>query len=116
MSRKKKAKQLKLGPPITPMTKQEINTLARRVVTNDVFITSRVDEAELAFGMLFAFMEDPLPENLGGVWEAYSKAGPRSINGLPMFFSMHMVAKEDLKPLDAEIKKMQKALGVPSGS
>lgn len=41
-----------------------------------------------------------LPEseirNIGLFWEHLSAAGPRSINGLPMFVSVHMMHKADV--------------------
>ncbi len=35
--------------------------------------------------------------NLGCIWEHYSQAGPRSINGCPIFLSMHVMHAEDMK-------------------
>lgn len=35
--------------------------------------------------------------NIGMVYEYYDKAGPRSINGYPIFMSMHILSKEDTK-------------------
>jgi hypothetical protein len=36
-------------------------------------------------------------ENIGMVYEENSKAGPRSINGYPIFFGCKIVSKEDTK-------------------
>ena len=35
--------------------------------------------------------------NIGMLYESYDKAGPRSINGFPMFFSCKIVSSEDTK-------------------
>jgi hypothetical protein len=34
-------------------------------------------------------------ENLGLIWEWMDKAGPMAVNGMPTFFSCHMMHKED---------------------
>jgi len=36
-------------------------------------------------------------KNIGMLYEEYSKAGPRGINGMPNFFSMKIVSIEDTK-------------------
>ena len=40
---------------------------------------------------------DKFMENIGMIYEKKSKAGPRFINGYPMFMSCHIVSKSDTK-------------------
>lgn len=47
-------------------------------------------------------------QNLGIVWEDYSEAGPRSVNGCPIFFSMNLMSKADWKRACKAIDKEQK--------
>jgi len=46
--------------------------------------------------------------NLGIVWEDYSEAGPRSVNGLPCFMSCKFMSKSDWKRACTAIEKEQK--------
>lgn len=41
----------------------------------------------------------------GLIWEYYSQASPRAVNGLPMFFSAHFLSKEDLPKMEAYLKE-----------
>jgi len=36
-------------------------------------------------------------EDIGSIWAYYSEAGPRSINGLPMFMTFRVIVKSDWK-------------------
>lgn len=53
-------------------------------------------------------------EKIGLVFEEISKAGPRSINGRPCFFSCQFLHIDDLEPFTAEVKRMAEALGLPT--
>lgn len=42
-------------------------------------------------------IRDEFLKNIGMLYEEYSKAGPRGINGMPIFFSCKIVSIEDTK-------------------
>jgi hypothetical protein len=48
----------------------------------------------LALGA-FAGLADGEIEKIGLIYEYYDKAGPRSVNGYPSFFSMQMLNRDD---------------------
>jgi hypothetical protein len=45
----------------------------------------------------------------GLIFEYFSKAGPRSINGMPMFVSCQMLSKEDTVVLSSIILQLEKS-------
>lgn len=52
--------------------------------------------------MVLAFMDAPAIQQLqddppGMIYEYLDKAGPRSVNGMPCFFSMQMLSQSDAK-------------------
>lgn len=48
---------------------------------------------------------EPVIENVGCVYEYTHKAGPRAVNGLPMFMSFNVMHKQDWKAAVKAIKK-----------
>lgn len=67
------------------------------------------DEVQRSFMVLaFASPED-IPKDATLVWEELSKAGPRSVNGLPCFFSCHFETREThervIKAVQAEMAR-----------
>lgn len=101
---------------VARMSEEEIATLARRLVQNEVFLTNTKEGMELAFGLLLsALLAKARPEqieDIAGLWEEMSKAGPRSINGYPFFMSCHYVHREDWSALMGKIKEYRAALGL----
>jgi len=98
------------------MTKDEIKDLARRIVTNEVYITNTEIGFRLSFGMVLPFVAMSVPKReflkIGACYAEWSKALPRSINGEPCFGSANLVHKDDVPFLLAEIENMETALGI----
>lgn len=103
---------------IPRLPEQELRDLARQIVTNEVFITNSKEGLDFAFGTVLALGGAELlveaAEQVGALWEEYSKAGPRSINGYPSFFSYHVVHRDDLSALGQTIAEFKAALGETS--
>ena len=102
----------KTPAPLSPLSDEAVRDLARDIVTNRVFITWKVEESQMCFLALALAPPDKLPQNIGAVYEYYSEAGDRSINGLPMFFSARFVAVESMPAVVEEVRRMQVALGI----
>lgn len=100
-----------------PKTDQEIRQLALDVCAGRVFGTwSHPEAANLSFSILSLLDASHLKamqdEKIAHIYEYLDKAGPRSINGLPSFFSFRSLNAEDAGRLQAEIdraKSMQAA-------
>lgn len=45
--------------------------------------------------LVLNFMEEPIPDDTGRIWEHISRAGPTGVNGMPSFFSCHLMKKDD---------------------
>ncbi len=58
----------------------------------------------LALGAFSKVNPDSLSQ-IGCLYEYYDKAGPRSINGFPMFFSFHLLHVDDWERAKAAIEK-----------
>ena len=66
-------------------TEKELKKLAKDVYEGNVFIAVEKESLECAFGIMLALTT--FPEDTVALFEDISKAGPRSINGYPTFFS-----------------------------
>ena len=58
----------------------------------------------LGMGALSQLSEDEI-NDIGIIWEHMSKAGPRAVNGMPMFMSFHIMGKEDWERARTAINK-----------
>jgi hypothetical protein len=84
--------------PITPLTEAQIDELAIEIVTNVVYLPLEEEAMKCSFGAMIA-LAGPLPPNTGLVYEYWEAAGPRSVNGFPMFLSMKLIAQESVDAL-----------------
>lgn len=92
-----------LNGPVPSKTKEDLNNIAHDFYSGKIFSNLHMSEYDVksCLSMVFmvlAFM-DPrdmyIPESIGLIYEYIHKAGPRSINGMPMFFSMNYLNVED---------------------
>ena len=84
------------------MTDEELTTFVRAWVDGLIFSTAHMPEHELKNNLGCVFMPLIIPLELGEdakdvglIWEYLSKAGSRSINGMPMFVSCNIMHKDD---------------------
>lgn len=85
-------------------------------VSNRIFTSAHLRDVEvdllpmifmpIALGCFAKVQPDTL-KNIGVVYEYLDKAGPRSINGKPVFFSLNMLHIEDWKRALVAIEKEQ---------
>ena len=98
------------------MTKDELKDLARRIVTNEIFITNTPEGYQMSFGLVLPFVAMSVPKRefvkIGACYADWSHALPRAINGEPCFGSAHLLHKDDLPFLFAEIENVETALGI----
>lgn len=52
--------------------------------------------AVIGMGALSAFTKEAIAQ-IGCIWEELDKAGPRVMNGRPMFFSCHLMHRDDFE-------------------
>jgi hypothetical protein len=103
----------------TPRADKYLRELAKRVYLREVFISDFIQWEDYATMLSSVF----LPLIFGGVhlynylqynhitcvYEEYDKAGPRGINGYPMFSSCQMLNIDDHKKLLTYLKKYEAA-------
>ena len=88
------------APPIPRMSESELREFVTEYCNGQIFTSANLPEDSDALGMVFmplafgAITEESAKE-IGIVWERLSDAGARYINGTPMFFSMHIMHKDD---------------------
>lgn len=99
-----------------PMTEEEKTAWIKKIVLgicDNLVFTDRhcatFEDIKLAFAVL-NFLDAPLPEDTGILFEWYEKACTgQSINGYPIFFSVNMANKVDAeriwKAVDAEMER-----------
>lgn len=95
-----------------PATDEALKELAWNIATDKVF-TSRhchnMVEVTMCFPVLLMmelcdrkFLAANPP---GLIWAEYKDVAPRAVNGLPMFWSAHFLAPEDLPKMEAHLKE-----------
>lgn len=113
MSDENDAYEIKPGKVRPPrLTEKGLHDLARDIVTNVVYI-SNDEHVDLTFPvMMFAApkMKKREINNIGALYERWSKAGPTAINGRPMFWSCMLLHKGDLAPLLDEVARLKEVL------
>lgn len=98
---------------IPTLTDEALRQLALDIVNERVFTDRHchtMDEVAMCFPAL-ALMPEAMREKMlanppGLVWESYTKAAPRGVNGLPMFFSCHFLTQADRVKLDGMVKEL----------
>ncbi len=94
-------------------TDEELRNLAIDFRAGRIF-TDRDVQDPMMLGMVFMvflFVDGPLRKALqanppGLIYEYYSKAGYRSINGMPTFLSVNMLSREQTKKVSGYVKKL----------
>jgi len=117
-----KAEQEGEWPP--PNTQDELKDFVLRYIGGNIFTDRHIPKGQdslmgsvfmpLALGG-FADRSNKELENVGVIWEDMSKAGPSSINGMPIFLSLHAMNTSDWRRCAIAIKKqmeVQKSIKV----
>lgn len=94
--------------PAKPRTHEELRRLALDIADGKVFGSWMVqtDMVPLVFMVLAIGGPASFPSNGVAVYEYLDKAGPRSINGCPTFFTCSVLTKQDLNFLQPEVKRL----------
>jgi hypothetical protein len=96
-----------------------LSQLAKDMATNLIFTHLHIRDFDQShIGMIFmpialGCFADCSPEyinDIGLIYEYYHKAGPRSINGYPCFFSLNILSKHDSAIVGEKYEKLRKAL------
>lgn len=97
-----------------------LTQLAKDIVGNLVFTDRHIREYDFptVFGMIFmpvmlgAFADttQEYRDDIGMIYEYIDKAGPRSINGYPIFFSMCYINKADAIKVWEKVRVIEEAL------
>ena len=87
---------------------KELRQLAIDIVENKVFGTFHMNKCEIsnmsAVFIPISFMNDEQRKEMSDnkvvhLYEYYDKAGPRSVNGMPIFMSMMNIVEEEWKKI-----------------
>lgn len=107
---------LKEALDLPKLTDDKLREFVDDFVSNRIFTTAHLRDHEaqmipmifmpLGFGCFSKVQPDSL-KIIGVIYESYDKAGPRSINGFPMFFSFSMLHIDDWERAKVAIIKEQ---------
>lgn len=100
---------------------EKVHELARDIVMDKVFIDRFISEPDHEWNHMLRAIFLPIGlggmpanvEDIGMVYEYLEKAGPRSINGYPIFFSCQMLHKAQMPELIAAVEHYAKTLNTP---
>lgn len=96
---------------IEPGRIEELKQLAKRAYQGEIFITNKQEAIECAFLTILVLAKpEQIPGDVGAIWEEYSKAGPRSINGYPTFMSCHFLTVEESRMFWEYLEKIGDAI------
>jgi len=98
----------KMGPPQPDKSEAELRQLAIEMVEGKIFGDWQVDDdatVRLVFLPLSFCGPAQLPRNIGGIYEYVNQAGPRAINGYPMFMTMQFMTDKDREAIIPMIKE-----------
>lgn len=102
---------------IPRLDRADAKALAKRIVKNEVYVAWSPEQLDYSFGMFLtiavgsdALSTEDLRE-VGMVWEEWSKANERGVNGYPTFFSAHLVTWPDRIKVQRECVRLSMALG-----
>lgn len=97
-----------------PLAEEEIKRLAEDIYRGLVFTDRHVqnpDDVERVFMPLILLGDDQREEirscGPGMIYEYMDKACPRSINGMPMFFSFRFISQEDAKKVNEKYSQIK---------
>jgi len=95
------------------MKKEDLKQLACDMNKGLVFTDRQIQQPHLMpvvfVPLVFMVGEKKWADQIGLVYEYLDKAGPRAINGMPMFMSMRVVPKEDVPILLEYVQKYREA-------
>jgi len=84
------------------MTDADLRTFVVEFCNGQIFTSAQIMDDSLLgnvfMPLIFGAFEKAsreYVEEIGIVWERLSQAGPRAINGMPTFFSMHIMHRDD---------------------
>lgn len=104
---------------IKKMTDADINALAEEIYRGEVFTSNQIRKEDLEmlpvifipialFGQ--KLINEMRKEDMGMIYEHFSEAGPRSVNGYPSFFSLHIISQEDANKVWEKYGQIKKAV------
>jgi hypothetical protein len=96
-------------------TKEELTQIALGVITNTIFMTQDLQHIENAFKCVLVLLDKEQHELMteqkpAAFFEYWHKAGPASLNGDPIFFSMQWITAEEWPLFYAVFAEKRKAL------
>jgi len=104
------------GDVVVDVSEDELKRFVMGVCDNNVFTNRHMSEHEVRhIGMVFMplalgylshpHIPDSYKDSLGCIYEYNSEAGPRSVNGMPCFFSCRFLNKDQAQRAFAAIEK-----------
>lgn len=105
---------------IDDLSDLQISNLAKDIAMNKVFTSDHIpgNQVDNILGMVFmpvvlgaySDLSDEAKKDIGFIYEYIDKAGPRSINGFPIFFSCACVSTRDRKKIWEKVSQIEKML------
>jgi hypothetical protein len=102
MAKSKKQEPEEVSHVINDMPDEELRKLAVDYVENKIFTSTQIREEDLLptifmpvlFGLFSGWTKEELKE-VGFLYEYLTEAGPRAVNGYPIFFSCRVINRND---------------------
>jgi len=106
---KKKTQVKKLSRMKEEDLKQLANDVNKGLVFTDMQIQPPSMLTSVFMPLIFIDADKKWVNQVGLIYEYLDRAGPRCINGMPMFMSMKIVVKEDMAMLIEYVQKYKEA-------
>jgi hypothetical protein len=104
-----------------PLTAEEVNDFARRIYRHEIF-TSWMAPQEMIGSIFMPLhfmseeqMKEVIAEGGHSMWAEMSSAGPRSINGYPIFMTLNIWNEDNAKRIHKRVLEIVDMLDAPEG-
>lgn len=102
-----------------PKTDEQIHEIALGAFHGHIWVRPAIDQETAMMFMPLGFMTQEQRFSLiklgANLYEDISKAGPRSVNGLPSFFSMNILSMTDAIKVFNKMQEFRQAVEAVSG-
>lgn len=97
------------------LSDEEIKGTARKVITNEIYISfatkEEVDTWDMVFPILFWLdITEDVAKNIGAICAPWEKRARLGVNNKPMFFTCQLIHIDDANKIADRIKKLDQVL------
>lgn len=91
-------------------TQKELKQLAKKVYDGEIFLSNDQNKIVQCFPIIYMLDSQSFGVEIGSLYEEMRHASPRSINGMPMFFSCNILTIDETKDVINYLKEIEELM------